>query len=385
MQTRVSHVHWGGFWGRLTVMLLAFWMGALPVSAQPSAPANKGEPMSLEAMQRAVANASERAQSWHGPKSGPPARTGVTVAIVSEDLRNGGILGVAKGINEATKVIGWKVRVYDAGGTPAGRTKALAAAQALKPDGVILVGVDADEIAVQLQTLASRGVPMVGWHVGPVAGPMVGSPIALNVSTNPLDVARIAAMAVVVQSKGQAGVVVFTDSNFAIATAKAHAMADIIRACQTCTLLEVKDVAISSCADLMPAATQALLSRYGKRWTHALAINDIYFDYAAPELTKAGHRSNGINLMSAGDGSATAFLRIQAGTFQTGTVAEPVNLHGWQLVDELNRLLSHQPITGYIEPVHLVTAGNIAFDGGPQRQYDPDNGYRDMYHRIWKR
>lgn len=385
MQAGVRHVHRRVVSGRLMVMLVCSLLGALPGFAQPPAPANKIATMSLAVMQQAVANASERALSWNGPESGPPARVGATVAIVSEDLRNGGILGVAKGINEAIKVMGWKVRVYDAGGTPAGRAKALAAAQALKPDGVILVGVDADDVAAHLQTLASRGVPMVGWHVGSVAGPMVGSPIAMNVSTNPLDVARIAAMAAVVQSKGQAGVVVFTDSNFVIATAKANAMADIIRACQACALLEVKDVAISSSAELMPAATQELLSRYGKRWTHALAINDIYFDYAAPELTKAGHRSDGISLMSAGDGSATAFLRIQAGTFQTGTVAEPVNLHGWQLVDELNRLLSHHPVTGYIEPVHLVTAGNIAFDGGKQMQYDPDNGYRDIYRRIWKR
>ncbi|WP_405048388.1 substrate-binding domain-containing protein [Rhodoferax sp.] len=341
--------------------------------------------MSLAAMQQVVASASERALSWSGPETGPPAKLGITVAIVSEDFRNGGILGVAKGVNEALKVIGWKVRVYDAGGTPAGRTKALAAAQALKPDGLILLGVDAEDVHGQLQTLASRGVPMVGWHVGPVAGPMPGSPIAMNVSTNPLDVARITAMAAVVQSKGHAGVVVFTDSNFAIATAKANAMADIIRACQACELLEVRDVAISSSAELMPAVTQELLSRYGKRWTHALAINDIYFDYAAPALTKAAHRSDGISLLSAGDGSATAFLRIQAGTFQTGTVAEPVNLQGWQLVDELNRLLSHQPVTGHIEPVHLVSAGNIAFDGGKKMQYDPDNGYRDIYRRIWNR
>jgi len=51
----------------------------------------------------------------------------------------------------------------------------------------------------------------------------------------------------------------------------------------------------------------------------------------------------------------------------------------------LNRLLSNKPVTGYVAPVHLVTAKNIAFDGGPQMQYDPDNGYRDIYRRIWKR
>jgi ribose transport system substrate-binding protein len=78
-----------------------------------------------------------------------------------------------------------------------------------------------------------------------------------------------------------------------------------------------------------------------------------------------------------------AFLRIQARTFQTGTVAEPLNLHGWQVVDELNRLFAHQPVSGFVAPVHLVTAENMAFDGGQRLLYDPDNGYRAVYRRIW--
>lgn len=349
-------------------------------SARTAAPG-----LGLDEMRKLVAEASRHGAPWDGPQSGPAARPDATIAIISEDLRNGGILGVGKGIQEAAKTIGWKTKIYDAGGTPAGRAAALSSALALKPDGVILVGVDVKEVQAQLGPFEERKIPMVGWHVGPNAGPIAGSPIAMNVSTNPLDVARITAMAAVVASEGRAGVVVFTDSNFEIALAKSNAMAEVIRACKDCRLLEIKDVAISKSAELMPAATQELLARHGTQWTHALAINDIYFDYAAPELTRAGKSSKSINMLSAGDGSAAAFLRIRAGTFQTGTVSEPLNLHGWQLVDELNRLMARQPVSGYIVPVHLVTVDNIAFDGGAQRQYDPDNGYRAVYRRIWKR
>ena len=214
---------------------------------------------------------------------------------------------------------------------------------------------------------------------------MVDNPVAMNVSTDPLEVARITASAAVVASGGQAGVVIFTDSNFEIAMAKANAMADVIRSCKECTLLEMRDVAISKSAQRMPEVIRELLARYGKRWTYALAINDIYFDYAVPELVKAGEAAQGIHFLSAGDGSPAAFMRIQAGTFQTATVAEPLNLHGWQLVDELNRLLANRPVSGYITPVHLVIPKNVMYDGGQRLQYDPDNGYRDIYRRIWKR
>lgn len=382
------HINFAGIF-----FMLGLGLSSPASLAQPGMSAGD-MPRGWEKMQQIVMQASESGGHWNGPISGPkrypgrvsgPAKlTGATIAIVCEDLRNGGILGVARGIGEASKVIGWNAKVYDAGGTPEGRGKVLAATFASKPDGVILVGSDAREIQAHLKPFAANGIPIVGWHIGPVAGALAEGPVAMNVSTNPLDVARVTAMAAVVESKGRAGVVIFTDGNFAIAKAKSDAMADVIRACKDCAVLEIRDVAISKNAELMPQVTRDLLARYGKRWTHVLAINDIYFDYAAPELTRAGQSSGGIAMLSAGDGSAAAFLRIQAGTFQTATVAEPLNLQGWQLVDELNRLLAHQPVSGYVAPVHLVTRKNIAFDGGPQMRYDPDNGYREAYQRIWK-
>ncbi|MDO9598550.1 MAG: substrate-binding domain-containing protein [Azoarcus sp.] len=378
-------------WQQLKTLRIATWLcviGALSshtaLNAQP-VPAEAVARPSLIEMQQRVAAASERSPRWQGPVSGPAGQTGKSIAIISEDLRNGGILGVAQGIHEAAKELNWSVKVFDARGTPAGRDKAAGDALRSRPDGLILVGVDAGEMHPRLTAFVKRETPIVGWHVGPKAGPVDDSPVAMNVSTDALEVARITAMAAVSASAGRAGVVIFTDSNFGIAMAKAKAMADVIRACADCTLLEIRDVPISGSAALMPAVTRELLTRHGARWTHALAINDIYFDYAVPELIKAALPNTRLSLLSAGDGSASAFMRIQTGTFQTATVAEPLNLHGWQLVDELNRLLARQPVSGHVDPPHLVTSSNIAFDGGARFQYDPDNAYRDIYRQIWKR
>ena len=334
---------------------------------------------------RIVDAAARPATEWTGPRTGPRARPGKHLAIVNEDLRNGGILSVNDGILEAARVAGWSVKVFDSGGTPAGRRKMLADALESHPDGLIEVGGDARALSPSLQQFADRGIPIVGWHVAAKAGPVPGTPVAMNVSTYPLEVARVTALAAIVQSGGRAGVVIFTDTNYALPKAKADAMAAVVRQCKGCTLLEMQDVAISRNAELMPGATRSLLARYGKRWTHALAINDIYFDYAAPVLTQAGLPDNALSMLSAGDGSESAFLRIRAGTFQTGSVAEPLNLHGWQLVDEMNRLFAGEHVTGYVFPVHLVTADNVMLDGGDQLHYEPANGYRDIYRRIWQR
>jgi ribose transport system substrate-binding protein len=338
--------------------------------------------LSMADMRQVVANASKHTTRWEGPKTGPVGRSGIRLAVICEDLRNGGVLGVAKGVGEAAQVMGWKVKMFDAHGTPEGRDKELAAALAMAPDGVILLGSDAQIIQSELMQFSNRGIPLVGWHVGPKTGALTSGSVAINVSTDPLEVARVTAMAAIVDAQDPLGVVIFTDPNFDIAMTKANTMAQFIRQCSDCTLLEMIEVPISRSARLMPKVTRQLLARYGSRWTHTLAINDIYFDYAVPELIKTGRD---MRLYSAGDGSPAAFLRIQAKTFQYGTVAEPLNLQGWQLVDEVNRLLAGQQVSGYIDPVHLVTSDNITYDGGPQMIYDPDNKYREAYRRIWRR
>jgi ribose transport system substrate-binding protein len=362
----------------------------VPQLAQSMPLSSAGQPasattLSLAKTQQIVAKATLHGVPWAGPESGPSAQPGKSIAFISEDLRNGGVLGVAQGVREAVRTMGWTLKIFDAGGTSAGRRTAFERAMASNPDGLILCGADAQNSNSELARIASRGIPIVAWHAGSKPGPIAGTPVAMNVTTDPVEVARVTALGAVAQSNGHAGVVILTDSRFEIAVTKSNVMADIIRACKGCTLLEVRDVAISESAEKMPAITKELLARYGKRWTDALAINDIYFDYAAPALTKAGVPSSGLSLLSAGDGSATAFLRIQAKTYQTGTVAEPLNQQGWQLVDELNRLFAGRPVSGFVAPVHLVNANNIAFDGGNRFQYDPENGYRDIYRRIWKR
>jgi ribose transport system substrate-binding protein len=350
------------------------------------APAPASDPAGyLAEARRVVIAAAQPAVRWNGPLTGPRALAGKRIAIVNEDLRNGGILGVNDGVVEAARVIGWDVKVLDSGGSLDGRHRMLVNALASRPDGLVIVGGDARALLPWLQPFVERGIPIVGWHAAPEAGPVSGTPVAMNVSTDPLEVARVTALAAIVQSGGHAGVVVFTDTGYALPRTKSDAMAAVIRACAGCTLLEVRDVPISRNRELMPAVTRELLARHGRRWTHSLAINDIYFDYAAPVLTQAELPSAAMAMLSAGDGSESAFLRIRSGTFQIGTVAEPLTLHGWQLVDELNRLLSGQPVTRFVFPVHLVTADNVNQDGGDRLLYDPDNGYRDIYRRIWQR
>jgi ribose transport system substrate-binding protein len=324
-------------------------------------------------------------EEWTGPTNGPSAVANKAIAVLAEDLRNGGILGVAQGVREAAREIGWKVRIFDAGGTAEGVPRILGEALSARADGLVLLGKNAHDFETMLRASAKRPPPVVAWHSDPAPGPVARTAVAMNVTTDPKAVARAAALAVVSQSGGRAGVVIFTDSRFTIALAKSQVMADVIRQCAGCTLLAIKDVPIAESAARTPAVTRELLAEFGSRWTYGLAINDIYFDHAVPVFLASGVSNGAIRLISAGDGSLQAFERIRAGLYQTATVPEPLNMQGWQMVDELNRLFAGQPVSGYVPPVHLVTAETASGRASAAIPYDPDNGYRDIYRHIWRK
>ena len=70
---------------------------------------------------------------FDGPTSGPKAAEGKSIVVVAADLKNGGILGVTNGVEEAAAKIGWEVRVLDGAGSVSGRTAAIGQALALQP------------------------------------------------------------------------------------------------------------------------------------------------------------------------------------------------------------------------------------------------------------
>ncbi len=333
-----------------------------------------------------VQKAVRTTKNWKLPPAGPKASSNKTVTYLADNLLNGGILGVGEGVTEAADVLGWKVRVIDTLGNAAGRDAALRKVTRLKPDGLILGSLNAGGYVKQLATIAGNGTKIVGWHAAATPGPIVGTPVRFNVATDPIDVGVTAASFAVVDSKGTAGVVVFTDADYEIALAKSDAMAEVIRRCGGCTLLSVENVSLAKTAEIMPGLINDLLRRYGDRWTHTLGINDLYFDFAAPTLAIADAASAArIANISAGDGSASAYGRIRAGSFQVATVPEPLTLHGWQLIDELNRAFVGAPPSGYIAPVRFVLPENVNKASGDRNTFDPINGYRDAYRASWGR
>lgn len=322
---------------------------------------------------------------WTGPTTGPAAQPRKLIVYVSSDQRNGGPQGAGDGAQEAAQAIGWDFRILDGQGSVQGRTTALNQAIALKPAGIILGNVDTQEQAPVIRRAAMLGIKMVGWHIGPAPGPVTDPPVFTNVTTDPREVAKAAAMYAIVDSNGTANVIHFKDSITTISTAKTNASEEVIKGCAGCKVLETEDTPMGDLANRMPSLATSLLTKYGKQWTYAIAVNDLYFDFSAPSLQAAGvdPASGYPRQISSGDGSVTAFQRIRQRRYQIGTVAEPLHLQGWMCIDELNRAFAGQPPSGFVPPPHLFVASNLDRDGGPNNVYEPENGYKDIYRKIW--
>jgi ribose transport system substrate-binding protein len=315
------------------------------------------------------------------PASGPKAQApGATIAYVAADLTNGGINAVATGVQQAATRIGWKVAIVDGKASAQGRTDALTRAIAMKPAGIILGGFDAAEQSTTITKATAAGIPVVGWHAGAKPGPDPADGLFTNVTTDPLEVARIAADFAIADSDGTAGVAIFTDSQYEIAVKKADAIRAEIQKCSGCSVLEYEDSPIAEADSRMPALISSLLRRDGTRLTYLLAINGNYFNGARTALREAGKPAGGPpKSVAAGDGDAAEFRRIRAVDYQAATVAEPLYLQGWQLVDELNRALAGQPASAFIAKPGLVARANVPAGD----VFDPASGYRDIYARVW--
>ena len=319
---------------------------------------------------------------FDGPTDGPAAAEGKSIVVVAADLKNGGILGVTNGVEEAAASIGWDVRVLDGAGSVSGRTAAIGQALALQPNGLIINGFDAVEQQAALEGVVQAGIPMVAWHSGPKIGCDAPGGIFANVSTDAMTVSEVAARWAIEDGGANVGAVIFTDSTYQIAIDKADRIRETIEAMGG-TVLEYVDTPIADTSTRMGPLTTSLLQRHGAKWTHALAINDLYFDFMGPALAAAGIQGDGSpKAGSAGDGSEAAFQRIRTGQYQTITVAEPLNLQGWQLVDELNRAIQGAECSGYVTSPALVIQDGLA-KLGDSNQFDPDNPYREAYSKIW--
>ena len=337
-------------------------------------------PAAVRAAKTAINSATDVAAPWTGPTSGPTAAVNKLIVFVAQTLTNPGVAGAAKGVKDAATAIGWPARILDGQGDQSGIQAAFGQALALHPAGIVIGGFDPGSITAQVKQANAAGIPVIGWHALSDPGPSTNPKLFSNVTTKVQDVAKISAQWIIKKSNGTAGVVVFTDNSIPFAAGKAKLIEHDLAQCSSVKVLQVDNIPIPDAGTRTPQEFSSLVSRLGAKWTYSVAINDLYFDNAATPLRAAGKSGTGTPYnVGAGDGSAAAFQRIASGQYQAATVPEPMEQEGWQIIDEFNRAFHNQPASGYVPAVHVTDSSNV----GSTTSWDPANGYRDVYKKIW--
>ena len=318
------------------------------------------------------------APAWERPADGPMRQTGKSVVYIAFDFRNGGISGVYRGLEEAVRILGWRSSAVDAKGDSGRLQPLFEDVIAHHPNAIILGGFGPEMVQKQVETALAAKIVLAGWHSAPLPGSMPG--LFVNVTTDPAVVALAAAKAVIDSTEGRIGVVLFNDSQFSVANLKMAMMKKAIAGCERCEILAVEDIPIARADELVETAVKADDAKFGRRWTHCLAINDIYFDNMNYALNAIGRED--ISGVAAGDGSARALGRIRSGrSRQLASVAEPLTLQGWQLADELNRAFAGAPPSGYVSSPIVVTEPLLSKLGdSPADSMLP---FKDRYQAIW--
>ena len=156
------------------------------------------------------------------------------------------------------------------------------------------------------------------------------------------------------------GAVIFTDSQYAVAIAKSNAIAKELKKAPRAKVLEIKDTPISTTTTMMPAVIASLLQKYGKKLTYMFGINGAYANGARPALRDAGKSPTGAPYqIAAGDGDSAELDRIRTGQYQAATVAEPLYLQAWQLVDAINSTFAKVKIANWVAAPGLIDKTNV--------------------------
>ena len=310
------------------------------------------------------------------------------VVYVSADQRNGGAQGVGDGAQEAAKAIGWDFRILDGQGSVPGAHLGADPGDRAEAGRHHPRHVDAAEQAPIIEQAVAAGIKVVGWHSGGGPGQDRRRPRRLHqrhhrparsrqgrrVST-PLSIpaARPASSCSPTRS---------TRSPPPRPMPRRRRPSKVLRAAR-CWRSRTRRSAISPTAwaaddvaagqirqgmDLLDCASTISTSISRRRRCSRPAST------RRPAIRGRSRRAMARCRRSSA--SATS-------EYQIATVAEPLHLHGWQSIDELNRAFAGRAAERLRRAAAPVHHANIDKDGGDQNTFDPGNGYREQYKKIW--
>ena len=277
---------------------------------------------------------------------------------------------VQKGVEEAVKTLGWTVKTFDGGLTPAAYTSAWDAVVQSPNDGVIGIGTfPKSTIESQLGELEDKGIVYAAVaSVDPLDGALIAT--FQGVPTRKTS-GEVVASWIVADSEADADVAYFWDPTFAQNTPQKDAfVAQVSSLCPDCSV----DVQETNFVSGIGTATPPQIVSYLQRNPDVsyVALDVAQGTSGVPQALAAAGLADKVKIVSL-NGGPLNFKNIEQGAEAMTSTAETVE-SGWRLVDVMLRHMEGSDISeccaSPVGTIHVVTEDN------------PARGYQHPVHRT---
>jgi ribose transport system substrate-binding protein len=365
---------------RVTATVMGSLLLATAIASAPAAAADDPVAAYREALKPYMGGAT----GWDGPTEGPVLEAGKKIVVLPYDMKNPGNSRLVNAFQKVATEAGWDVTVADGQGTTTGQQAAVNQALSLQPDGIVLVSFP-DTFIPYFQQARESGIKVVGLTSAPNFGPWVDNGIDWNVMQRIEDLGKALADWAIVDSNGQARVILISDRAFNVVEAKVKAMREEMQTCETCEIVLDTQVPFADANTRLPQLVPSWINEYGvEPPLYILHPADYFVTFEVPALRSAGVE-HGQVVLAGMDGDPTVYERIRADdSYQEVTIPFPFEMQAYQAVDTLNRLFAGQTPADYPSPVLLVDKTTVDTAGGENNEYIPQNGYAEKYTELWK-
>lgn len=306
------------------------------------------------------------------------AAAGATIWHIAPSLATGYALELSEGVEQAGAAAGLAVTVFDAQGQPNVMAEGVSQAVANGADAIIIHAIAPEVISDPLADAEAAGIPVLSVlnALDPAALPE-GVTAVLDPDVTGL-AEQMAAYALV-DGGCESEAVVFYASVFPILDQmNAQIQESYSSLCPECGISEL-NLDLRTMSQELPSQTQNVL-RSTPGVTHAIAT----FDSAALFIIQ-GIDELGADVSVVGANGNTANLDVlrQGGAQVADAAYPPGAFVGWQVIDQVGRLLEGQDVPAAELPVQMIDASNVGESNDLAQVFPALVGFEDDFIAAW--
>lgn len=267
-------------------------------------------------------------------------------------------LEIQKGAIAGAKELGWKIRTYDGGVTPASFLSAMDDVVQNPGDGVLLIGeLPNSAMASQIKALSAKHIPIVE----SVSSSPVGGDVIADFSP-PAEIAqsgKVMAAWTIVDSNAKADVAFFWDPTYTSQAPAEQAFMTEMATCSTCTVSAQVTNFTTGVGTTDPAQVVSYLQANPNVDYVAFDIGDAIV--GVPQALAAAGLASRVKIETR-ISDVVNFQDIAAGT-ETLAVTEETSELGWRMDDAMARWFLHDSLSPCcrtpIATIHVITSADL--------------------------